>query len=301
MNLEDIIFPLTTNDFLHHYKGEKHFIQKGKTERFQHLFTWEQLNDILFSQRLEYPRIRLIKNGTVIEPDAYLDRLTDKRGGAYSKVNPKRLQAELNKGTAIHILSVQEFSEKLTYICNGISVALSCDVEMTIHIGMKHSKGFNRHWDSHDVFVLQLFGRKQWQLFDFTEQYPFRTGPSQKEDIKLHAIWKGDLEPGDVLYIPRGCWHDVESYDEPCMHISIGMYNPKGVDYIKHLTSLLYQFELFRKDIPIGVPEENLEVYLKDIKEEFNSLLTTKTLKNYLDRLKKTGNDSLFNFPHLKT
>jgi len=300
MNLADIIFPLTTAEFLSRYKGQEYFIQAGEPERFQSLFNWEELNHVLYTHRIDYPRFRMIRDGNVINQDVYLDQLTDKRGLKYSRVNSKKVHAELLKGTAIHILSIQEFSENLTNICNNISQALSSDVEMTIHIGMKNSKGFHQHWDSHDVFVLQLFGKKQWQLFDFTEEYPFRIGPSQKQDINLKPKWQGDLAPGDVLYIPRGCWHDVVSYDEPCMHISIGMYNPKGMDYISYMTKQLDQFKIFRKDIPIGVVEEDLEIYLNAIKKDFNELLTTKTLNAYLNRINKAGIKNDFNFPHLK-
>ena len=300
MNFNDLILPISIEQFLSQYKGEKHFVSKGNKDRFQNLLSWDKLNEILFTQRLDYPRFRLIRNGEVIEPYIYTDFKSDKRGGKIAKLNPTKLNTELRKGTAIHILAVEEFSEELTQICSRIGNEMQSEVGMTAHIGMHESKGFNLHWDSHDVLILQLYGKKRWKLYGLTEKYPFRIGPSRKENISNEIVWEGDLEEGDVLYLPRGYWHDVNAYEEPCMHISIGMFNPKPTDYLKWLNNYLTEFEFFRKDLPANPSDTDLTIFLTEVKEKLNSMITSKTYLTYLKEFSKSEKMDKFNLPDTK-
>jgi hypothetical protein len=77
------------------------------------------------------------------------------------------------------------------------------------------------HYDDHDLIVVQLMGGKRWYV---------STRPSA-----LFNTWKGpdgnppdlgaheaiDLRPGDLLYLPRGTFHTVDS-DEESIHLALG-------------------------------------------------------------------------------
>ncbi|HLA58092.1 MAG TPA: cupin domain-containing protein [Puia sp.] len=298
LTMNEIISPISLDEFLSFHRGQKHLLLPGDKQRFTSLFSWDDLNRVLFTNRFEYPRLRLIKNGEVIDSSMYLDQVADKRGGKYHKVSSAKLLQQLNVGKAMHILSIQEFSPALTDMCSKIGQQMNCDAEMTIHIGLKQSHGFDLHWDSHDVFVLQLQGRKHWRLFGFTEENPFRKGPSKKGGEPSDVIWEGDLREGDVLYIPRGYWHEVHAYDEPCMHISLGLYNPKLVDYFHWLTNLMYEFSYFRQDLPLFKNDPS-EVEIEVMKQEISKLITRQTYKAYLDQFITEKKQNKFTFPNL--
>lgn len=296
--LDEIISPISLDEFLSLHRGRNHLLLSGQNHRFASMFTWDDLNHVLFTHRFEFPRLRLIRNGEVIDPSMFLDCVMDKRGGKSQKVNSEKLLQQLNLGTAIHILSIQEFSPRLTDMCSKIGQQMNCDAEMTIHVGLKQSHGFDLHWDSHDVFVLQLQGRKHWRLYGFTEESPFRKGPSKKGGEPKETIWEGDLIAGDVLYIPRGYWHEVHAYDEPCMHISLGLYNPKRVDYLNWLISLMHEFSYFRQDIPIS-KNDPTDAEIESLKTEVSKLITKQSYQAYLNQFKTEKKKNEFTFPHL--
>ena len=61
------------------------------------------------------------------------------------------------------------------------------------------------HSDTHDVFVLQTAGTKQWELH-----------PPEGDEEPL-------LEPGHVMYLPTGTPHAARAQDTVSLHITIGI------------------------------------------------------------------------------
>ena len=76
---------------------------------------------------------------------------------------------------------------------------------------------------------MQLLGRKRWILrkpnFEFplymqqTKNFPDIKEP---EEIYMDVI----LEAGDILYIPRGWWHDPLPLDEETFHLAVATFAP---------------------------------------------------------------------------
>jgi len=75
-------------------------------------------------------------------------------------------------------------------------------------------QGFAPHYDDIDAFLLQLEGKKQWNLYKppsesmLLDLEPSGDFPmSTITDGKLHRYWQGTLSEGDILYMPRGVIH----------------------------------------------------------------------------------------------
>ena len=83
-------------------------------------------------------------------------------------------------------------------------------------------KGYGLHFDTHPVWILQVEGRKRWQigLEPEIKNPPFNIAfPPDRDRLKLPwvTVDRPDmstftdvvLKPGDVLYIPAGTWHEA--------------------------------------------------------------------------------------------
>jgi hypothetical protein len=70
--------------------------------------------------------------------------------------------------------------------------------------------GLALHSDPHDVFVLQTFGRKHWEV---------HRAPKEPERAPMAAI----LEPGDCIYMPRGTPHVAATHEALSVHLTIGV------------------------------------------------------------------------------
>ena len=83
-----------------------------------------------------------------------------------------------------------------------------------------------RHNDDRDVFVLQAWGQKQWEVS------ASRTLPNASEQVGKDGKAVGrpsdaedvTLKPGDVLYVPRGALHCAKcTGDDISVHFTIAV------------------------------------------------------------------------------
>lgn len=77
------------------------------------------------------------------------------------------------------------------------------------------------HYDDHDLIVAQLRGAKRWQISTKPSERPnpWKGIAPEAPELGPHEIV--DVVPGDVLYLPRGTYHSVES-DQESLHLAIG-------------------------------------------------------------------------------
>lgn len=85
--------------------------------------------------------------------------------------------------------------------------------------------GVGPHFDSYDVFLIQMSGRRQWQI---SEQKDLSLDP--KLPLKILQRFKAEhewvLEPGDMLYLPPHIAHDGVALDAGCQTWSVGFRSP---------------------------------------------------------------------------
>lgn len=77
------------------------------------------------------------------------------------------------------------------------------------------------HDDEVDVIAIQLVGTKRWFISDEPPKLPnkWKALGASVPPLGAHRIY--DVKPGDLLYLPRGTTHTVQSTGES-LHISIG-------------------------------------------------------------------------------
>lgn len=84
--------------------------------------------------------------------------------------------------------------------------------------------GVGPHFDSYDVFLLQAYGRRKWQISAQQDLSLIEGAP-----LKILKNFVADeeyiLEPGDMLYLPPHYAHDGVAVGE-CMTYSIGFRAP---------------------------------------------------------------------------
>ena len=85
--------------------------------------------------------------------------------------------------------------------------------------------GVGPHFDSYDVFLIQMSGRRQWRI---SEQKDLSINPKLPlkilQNFKYEREWI--LEPGDMLYLPPHIAHDGIALDSGCQTWSVGFRSP---------------------------------------------------------------------------
>lgn len=122
-----------------------------------------------------------------------------------SKILNAELAARLREGSTLILEQVDELDPAIRCLAEGLERDLGQQVSINLYAGWRTSVGFSVHSDDHDVFILQVHGRKLRKLFGRPEKLPV---PGDR-GLRLEAspsqpIWEAILTPGDALYIPRG-------------------------------------------------------------------------------------------------
>jgi 50S ribosomal protein L16 3-hydroxylase len=89
--------------------------------------------------------------------------------------------------------------------------------------------GVGPHFDSYDVFLLQVQGRRRWRIGRQKDR-SLTAGLPLKILASFEAEQEWVLEPGDMLYLPPAWAHDGVAEGGDCMTCSIGMRVPTRVD-----------------------------------------------------------------------
>ena len=85
--------------------------------------------------------------------------------------------------------------------------------------------GVGPHFDSYDVFLIQMSGRRRWQISEqkdlsLNTQLPLKI----LQNFQVEHEWI--LEPGDMLYLPPHIAHDGIAIDAGCQTWSVGFRSP---------------------------------------------------------------------------
>ena len=106
--------------------------------------------------------------------------------------------------------------------------------------------GVGPHFDSYDVFLIQMAGRRRWQI---SEQKDLSLNP--KLPLKILQSFKAEqewvLEPGDMLYLPPHVAHDGVALDAGCQTWSVGF---RSQSYKELLQEGLWRLAESLEDIP---------------------------------------------------
>ena len=106
--------------------------------------------------------------------------------------------------------------------------------------------GVGPHFDSYDVFLIQMSGRRRWQVSKQTDLSLNSNLPLKiLQRFKPQHTW--DLLPGDMLYLPPHIAHDGVALDGGCQTWSVGF---RSATYKELLQEGLWRLAESLEDIP---------------------------------------------------
>ncbi|HEX8290288.1 MAG TPA: cupin domain-containing protein [Pyrinomonadaceae bacterium] len=249
--LAEILEPCAPGEFLDSSWGVNFLHVRGRAGRFAHMMPWGRLSEILNRHRLDFPRLRLVRDGKSVPVSSYLRHQT---GGRQRTTVPRLksagLAGQLRGGATLVLDAVDELSAPVEELAKGLELFFRERVQVNLYAGWQTSRGFDLHWDDHDVFILQVAGRKRWSVYGQTRPYPLVNDIEKAEKPGHDPLWEGTLEDGDLLYIPRGWWHVAVPLAEPTLHLTVGVHKRTGLDLLRWVSERVRASEPFRQDLP---------------------------------------------------
>ena len=249
-----LIAPIGFDDFLRdHWERKPLHLARGDARYYDGVITNADLDRIISSADLRYPAIQLARGGSYLAPEAYTKNI--KHGTEFFNGVPdlQQIQSEYRSGATVVLPALQRTWPALRHLCAALEDELSHPVHANAYLTPGDSPGFTPHYDTHEVFVLQIAGTKRWRVFEPAQPLPHRSQPFTPVGFALPPpLLELDLKPGDLLYLPRGYVHAAHTSHGHSAHITIGITVYTWVELIAELANAAKEIAALRAALPPG-------------------------------------------------
>jgi hypothetical protein len=215
---------------------------------------------LVCSGGLRYPGFRLVREGDTIALGDYTSDLSWRPEPFTRAIDVAAVGAAFDDGATIVLQALHHTWPPLAELCRGLELDLGYPAQANAYYTPQRSQGFAVHHDTHEVFVLQTAGEKQWRVYAPLLELPLKR---QKFSEKLGdpgpPVLELTLRAGDTLYLPRGWPHEALSSDSDSLHVTVGVNQYTWIDAFRAALDELGDDVDFRRSVPRdGVPPPDL-------------------------------------------
>ena len=239
---------------------------------FSDLFSLDDIDRLVTSSFARTPAFRLVRDGKPIDPSRYT-RTARLGGRSVSGVgDPRRVLEELEGGATVVLQGLQRYWPPLTRFCRALELELSHPVQANAYITPAGARGLAVHYDTHDVFVLQVAGTKEWAIHEPVFADPLASQPwSSRRGQPGPTVLEPKLGAGDSLYVPRGFLHSARAQEALSAHLTIGVLTHTVQDVVKELVATTADNPAFRRSLPVGFAED-VDGLVQDVERTIEDL-----------------------------
>ncbi|KQO10024.1 cupin [Agreia sp. Leaf244] len=242
------------------YWGRRPLLSRADSleNEFSDLFSTEAVDELVSEHGLRTPFMRMAVEGQVLAKD----RFTASGGfGAEisDQVSSDKVLAEFAGGATIVLQGLHRTWPPIIDFTTRLVADLGHPVQVNAYITPASSRGFDPHYDVHDVFVLQISGEKRWRIHSPVHPDPLADQPWSQHSQAVAAEAKNApvidevFRPGDALYLPRGWIHSAEALGDTSVHLTIGMSAFTRADLVAQVIAKTRADESLRSSLPLGL------------------------------------------------
>ena len=243
--LSALLAPVSVDEFLARYWVKQHLFCRGSADKFAGLLSWTALNEMLAHHWREPHRFRLARQGRDLDPATYSDV-----GGSNVRIRAKDVTDQLRRGATLSFDAIDELHGPLTRLSESFEAFFRSDTQINLYAAWRALHGLDLHRDDQQVFILQVDGRKRWLLYGAAVDGVDRTELDSTGVPPAGASLDQILQPGDLLYIPRGCYHVAVPMNEPALHLTVSVKNPRGMDLLLWMVERVRTNAMADRDLP---------------------------------------------------
>jgi ribosomal protein L16 Arg81 hydroxylase len=259
--LSTVLAPVPVDEFLSTYWLKQHLFCRGASDRFSPLLSWTELNRILEHHWRETYRFRLALQGRDLDPATYADL-----DGFTPRIRSKDVTDHLRRGATLSFDAIDEVHAPLTQLSEQFERLFRGGTKINIYAGWRALHGLDLHRDNQEIFILQLDGRKRWLVYGFSIDGIDRGQLATTSVPPAGAVLDQVLQPGDLLYIPRGCYHLAVPMNEPTLHLTLGVKNPRAADLQRWMIDRERDTEVAQRDLPVFATADERLRYADEIR-----------------------------------
>ncbi|WP_187297815.1 JmjC domain-containing protein [Tistrella mobilis] len=210
--------------------GQRLHVKTGQAAACAGLLPWAAVNARLSAQALMEGEVSVMRAGREVP----LEMLTRLVGGQRVLLDAQ-LQTLCQGGASLVLLGMHRHVQALAALAAMVERHVEAPVTINAYASFTRDGAFQIHRDGHDVLVVQIAGSKRWFCHGRRSDPPFGgetvdprrdPGPPEAEMV---------LEPGDLLFVPKGDYHRAEVADAggQSLHLTVAIQRPDGAEVLR--------------------------------------------------------------------
>jgi bifunctional lysine-specific demethylase and histidyl-hydroxylase NO66 len=169
------------------------------------LLSLDDADHLLTATAIRTPSIRLARDGSVLPESSYTRSARLAGQSLTGLVDPRKALALFDDGATVVFQGLHRYWPPLTRLVAELELELGHPCQANAYLTPPGSQGFAVHSDSHDVFIFQTAGAKQWEVHT------------------ADGVEELTLEPGLCVYLPTGTPHAARAQQSVSLHVTLGI------------------------------------------------------------------------------
>ena len=197
----------------------------------------DDVDHLLTEVALRAPALRIAQDGAVLATSSFTRSATMAGAPLTGLVDARKVLDLFDGGATVVLQGLHRYWPPLTRLVRDLELELGHPCQANAYLTPPGAQGFARHSDSHDVFVFQTHGHKQWEIVE----------PGDGEVVRQVT-----LEPGLSMYLPTGTPHSARSQDTTSLHVTVGINQLTVRDVLRRLTDEALADPRYDAHLPAG-------------------------------------------------
>jgi ribosomal protein L16 Arg81 hydroxylase len=286
-----LISPIAPEEFFGEIWERRAVHIPGAADKFAGVFSWDDFNQLLNMSKLWSDRsMKIVLDGEEVDPVEY-GRSGQIREG-YPAIVPEseQITSLLRRGATVILDLIETLSPGVAAVSAALQTATGGVAVCNAYCSWRTHQGFMAHFDTTDVIAIHIEGSKRWRVYEGRYENSIDVEGHNYGSFSLehHAHAKGrlleeiEMTPGDLLYLPRGQYHEALAASDASLHLSFGIGQPTGIDVVSRLLRSLPDEALFRENLPhFDRPQAHRE-HLRAIADRLHEVLSQSSLSDQI-------------------
>ncbi len=281
MQFSDFIAPFDAARFRAEYFGKLPVHIRSNGSSRPSLLNWSRFNQVLaLTPYWNEDTLKVFFKSRAALRENYCDT-ADLRAGTSAPVNPAKVKALMGLGASLVANHVHRVCPEVGAIAHMLEQQFAARVAANVYCSFKGVQAFQTHFDLHDVFAVQTEGEKLWRVYESRADAPVLPLPPGDEiekwltDSRGRLLFEVNMRPGDILYLPRGQYHDALTGSQASLHVTFGVSPATGLALFKLLETAVTQESAFRAYLPDARREAELRDRLGALAERIKAVMTS--------------------------
>ena len=255
----ELIAPVAEDEFFATYYDRQYLhVRAPQDDKFADVMSWDILTSMLNMTSIWSPTsLGVFLDNTAIPAAQYCRPAVDRNHQQGFQPDAAKVIGWLRRGASLVANDVDTLWPGTAAAADALEQRLGGKVQSNLYCSRYQHQAFDTHFDTHDVYALHVAGEKVWRIYEGRLENPIANETFKSLGPDYHSQHRGavaaevTLRPGDLLYIPRGQYHDALASSDGVIHLTFGVTHIIGFDVLSLLFEHAISDPLFRANIPL--------------------------------------------------